>query len=87
MTIYDTTQLLSRGASLKLLADMLKQAEEEKHDLLEALKAATDALFEQACNMDSLEVTDAWTNGKAAIKRAEGIDPDYENAEAQREAN
>jgi len=38
MTINETTQLLSKGASVKLLADMLKQAEEDKRDLLEALK-------------------------------------------------
>ena len=77
MTINETTQLLSRGAILKLLADMLKQAEEENRDLLEALRYC-----EAASNQPQFS-----KHAAAAIKRVEGIDPDYEKAEAQREAN
>ena len=37
MTINESTQLLSKGASVKLLTDMLAQAEEEKRDLLDLI--------------------------------------------------
>ncbi len=40
MTIHDNTQLLSKEASVTLLSDMLKQAEEEKRVLRKALEAA-----------------------------------------------
>lgn len=45
MTIHDTTALLSKGASVKLLSDMLAQAETEKRELLEALAAAKVVLM------------------------------------------
>ena len=38
MTINETTQLLSKGASVKLLTDMLAQAEEEKRELLDLIR-------------------------------------------------
>ena len=44
MTIDESTQLLSKEASVKLLADMLQQAEEDKTVLLEALDAARGRL-------------------------------------------
>lgn len=38
MTIQESTQLISKGASLKLVVDMLRQSEEDKTLLLEALE-------------------------------------------------
>ena len=103
MTITESTQLLSKGASVKLLADMLKQAEEEKRDLLEALKHPTYGnLFDLATEInDALEegtaprigqigaLFDMGRRQREALEAAksDSIDPDYENAEAQREAN
>ena len=91
MAIYDTTQLLSRGASLKILTVMLKKAEEENRDLLEALKEAAAAIYRASDYMPDAEADiangDAYKDAIAVIKHVEGIDPDYENAEAQREAN
>ena len=43
-TIHASTQLLSRKASLELLTDMLKQAEEDKATLREALRPCTEHL-------------------------------------------
>ncbi len=42
MTINDSTQLLSKEASLERMADMLKQAEDDKKDLLDTLRTIAD---------------------------------------------
>ena len=46
MTINDTTQLLSRGASVKLLVDMLKQATEDKARLTKEIARLNAAIKE-----------------------------------------
>ena len=43
MTIHDSTSMLSKEASVELLADMLRQAEEDKTALLEALRKIATA--------------------------------------------
>ena len=62
MTVEESTQLLSKEASVNLLADMLKQAEEEKTDLLEALE-------EISTMADARDANDL---ARAAIKKAKG---------------
>ena len=38
MTIHESTELLDKAAAVKLLSDMLEQAEQDKRELLEALR-------------------------------------------------
>ena len=38
MSIHDNTQLLTKEASVELLADMLRQAEADKRELLKELR-------------------------------------------------
>ena len=63
MPIGDSTQLLSKEASVELLADMLKQAEDDKATLLKALRDVIDELRA----IKDLEVT---VSAATAIMRA-----------------
>ena len=62
MTIGESTLLLSKKASVELLADMLKQAEEDKTELLEALQG----ILSDIC-IDTDELAPA-LNALAAIR-------------------
>ena len=66
MAIYDTTQLLSKGASVKLLTDRLAQAEKERRGLLEALEGMLLAYEGDAGDTDS----PACIKARAAIEQA-----------------
>ena len=47
MSVHDSTAMMSKGASVKLLADMLKQAEEDKKLLREALERVSELSDEE----------------------------------------
>ena len=76
MTIQESTQLLSKEASVSLLADMLKQAEEEKTDLLAALKTIAEAEVSEAhdSKVTPSEAFVTWCQAVArtAIDKAKG---------------
>ena len=61
MTIEESTSLLSKEASVELLADMLRQAEEDKTALVEALRAAKNVIADALDNMPYL-----WWQGDSA---------------------
>ncbi len=67
MTIDKSTSLLSKSASLKLLTDMLKQAEEDKKTLLEALE-------ECVRGFDSLQGAHSCSNRQYADQARDAIE-------------
>ena len=68
----------------------ITKLQQERGELLEALKDAARAIYRASDYMPTAGADMvngiAYKRAMNAIARAEGIDPDYENAEAQREA-
>ena len=81
----DADSLVARchGPEHKANAALIVKAVNAHADLLEALKGLLNFDLEPQDDLARRYIEAA----KETVKRAEGIDPDYENAEAQREAN